>query len=322
MLTDKHKAERLGFVKSFLRRGHGDTVHWHDMLDTVHIDEKWFYISKVNRRYYLWNDEPVPMRKCQSKRHLMKVMFLTAVARPRFDAHRRKSWDGKIGTWPFTMVRPALRNSKNFKRGDAITEPVVVTKEVYRSFLVDKVIPAIKSRWPGRRSKTIWVQQDSARPHVAVDDAPVLAAGQSDGWDIRLCAQPSQSPDMNVLDLGLFNAIQSLQHHTASYTIEELVLAVSKAYDDLDPLVLDKTFMTLQKVMECVLKMDGDNVYKIPHANKDKLLKNGPLCQRVQCDEETYAAIEAMEERIDFVQSVDNVIQQFQSTCEIHDSMI
>ncbi|ETV64993.1 hypothetical protein H257_18202 [Aphanomyces astaci] len=56
------------------------------------------------------------------------------------------------------------------------------------------------------------------------------------------------SPDFNVLDLGFFNAIQSQ--------------------------VLDKTFMTLQKVMEEAFKLEGDNVYKLPHLKKDMQLKS------------------------------------------------
>ncbi|ETV89828.1 hypothetical protein H310_15333 [Aphanomyces invadans] len=28
------------------------------MLDMVHIDEKWFFFTQVNRKYYLWKDEP------------------------------------------------------------------------------------------------------------------------------------------------------------------------------------------------------------------------------------------------------------------------
>ncbi|KAG6608718.1 uncharacterized protein IUM83_14784 [Phytophthora cinnamomi] len=41
-------------------------------------------------------DEDLPVRKRQSKRHVPKTMFLAAVARPRFDPHRNADWDGKL----------------------------------------------------------------------------------------------------------------------------------------------------------------------------------------------------------------------------------
>ncbi|ETV93086.1 hypothetical protein H310_12881 [Aphanomyces invadans] len=64
MLMEKHKNDRMMFVKSYLRTTTSGKHVWHDMLDTVHIDEKWFYVSKLNRRYYLWSDEDVPIRRC------------------------------------------------------------------------------------------------------------------------------------------------------------------------------------------------------------------------------------------------------------------
>lgn len=35
--------------------------------------------------------------------------------------------------------------------------------------------------------------------------------------------QPPNNPDINVLDLGLFNAIQTLQYQTAARNIDELI---------------------------------------------------------------------------------------------------
>lgn len=55
------------------------------------------------------------------------------------------------------------------------------------------------------------MQQDNARPHNVNDDPELIAACTADGWDIRLVNQPPNSPDTNILDLGFFNSIQSLQ---------------------------------------------------------------------------------------------------------------
>lgn len=56
-----------------------------DMYDTTHIDEKWFYITKKKETYYLLPDEEEPLCTCKSKNFIPKIMFLIAVARPRFD---------------------------------------------------------------------------------------------------------------------------------------------------------------------------------------------------------------------------------------------
>ncbi|KAF0719487.1 hypothetical protein AaE_010451 [Aphanomyces astaci] len=260
MVTDKHKADRVVFARSFLRQCR-DGMMWHDMMDRVHIDEKWFYVTMVKRRYYLWHDEDLPVRKCSSKRHIIKVMFLTAVARPRYDHGSKTMWDGKIGMWPFVSEVPAQRTSKNRPRGTMVTAPITVTKSVYRDFLVNKVVRRIKQVWPGRRDVPVYIQQDNARPHVQVDDVAVATAGTTGGWRIQLVAQPAMSPDFNVLDLGFFNSIQALQHRQVVTCIDDLVAAVHAAFDELDFRTLDKTFVTLQKVMEESLKVGGDNTY-------------------------------------------------------------
>ncbi|ETV91327.1 hypothetical protein H310_14145 [Aphanomyces invadans] len=83
-----------------------------------------------------------------------------------------------------------------------------------------------------------------------------------------------------------FNAIQSLQHRSLARTIDELVSAVEVAFKDLHHVVLDKTFVTLQTVMEETLKVGGDNCFTLPHSKKDKLSKEGKLKARLLCEEQ------------------------------------
>ncbi|KAF0711546.1 hypothetical protein As57867_005196, partial [Aphanomyces stellatus] len=42
-----------------------------DMLDYVHLDEKWFYITKERRKFYLVPGEKEPDRKSKRK-HLLQ----------------------------------------------------------------------------------------------------------------------------------------------------------------------------------------------------------------------------------------------------------
>ena len=56
-----------------------------DNYDCIHVDEKWFHIKKVAKKYYLGPNELPPERTTCHKSHITKVMFLCAVARPRMD---------------------------------------------------------------------------------------------------------------------------------------------------------------------------------------------------------------------------------------------
>ncbi|OQR85870.1 hypothetical protein ACHHYP_11246 [Achlya hypogyna] len=124
--------------------------------------------------------------------------------------------------------------------------------------------------WVGVKEAPIYVQQDNAKPHTLVNDAIVAAAGQSEDWNINIINQPPNSPDLNILDLGYFNAIQSLQYDKATSNLDQLVDAVEQSFLELDDIMLENSFLTLQKVMECILVDYGGNNYKVHHINKDK----------------------------------------------------
>jgi hypothetical protein len=81
------------------------------MENIIHIDEKWFNATKKDKTYYLHPLEPEPYRTVQNKNAIEKVMFLSAVARPRFDDEGNCTFDGKIGIWPFVrkVTQPSYK---------------------------------------------------------------------------------------------------------------------------------------------------------------------------------------------------------------------
>ncbi|GAA0144003.1 hypothetical protein LIER_04557 [Lithospermum erythrorhizon] len=126
----------------------------------------------------------------------------------------------------------------------------MVTQDISRAWMIEKVLPAIRDRWPMcSRGSTIYIQQDNARPHIKTFDEKLLEAAKTDGFDIRLTCQAPNSPELNVLDLGYFRAIQSLQYQEAPRNIDELVKVVEKSYKDLSPKALNHVFITLQECM-------------------------------------------------------------------------
>ena len=77
-----------------------DTSKFEHMEDLIHIDEKRFYLMKDGQCFIIVVDEAEPYRHVQHKSFLTKIMFLCAVARPRYDTNKNAWFDGKIGIWP------------------------------------------------------------------------------------------------------------------------------------------------------------------------------------------------------------------------------
>ena len=164
--------------------------------------------------------------------------------------------------------------------------------------LINNVLPAVRERfprgWHGKRTNTIKIQQDNARPHVSSDDPYVEAELSKDGRVIELVSQPPNSPDMNVLDLGFFRAIQSLQHQVHQKGTNDLISATISAFQDLHWQKLTNIFLTWQGCMIECMKCGGGNRYKIPHMAKAVLLRHDVLPTSLSCPEEVCLGAEAL----------------------------
>lgn len=133
------------------------------------------------------------------------------------------------------------------------------------------------------------MQQDNAGPHCLLHDSDVAAAGKLDGWDISLVAQPPNSPDLNVLDLGYFASLQALQQTKKMSSIEEVICAVEESYHELDVVSLDNIFVTLMGVMERCLLDKGGNNYYVPHLKKQQRRKKGDKLVNLECSSEAFS---------------------------------
>ena len=85
-----------------------------------------------------------------------------------------------------------------------------------------------------------------------------------------LYTQVSNSPDVNWLDLGFFQAIESL-NDVVPKNEEELIHAASKAYNNYLKVKLNQAWLTLQSVFNQIILNHGDNDYNIEHLSKEKL---------------------------------------------------
>jgi hypothetical protein len=230
-LTELNKKTRLKWCVDMVEKElHGDPM-FKDFFNFVIMDEKWFYLTQKSEKYYLLPEEDEPHRTCKDKNYIPRIMFLCVCARPRFK-NGECIFDGKIGCFPLVTYEPAQRSNGRTGRvrGDIMIKPITsITRDVIRDFMIDKVLPAIRAKWPREDvHKPIFIQQDNAPSHLKLDDPIFCEAAKQDGFDIRLICQPPNSPDFNVLDLGFFRAIQAIQYKKNAKTIKELVPAVQQ----------------------------------------------------------------------------------------------
>ena len=217
VLTEENKVARVLYaldeVYPVARDGR---YNYKDLYNCVDVDEKWFHLTKVTNNYILVagdsdNDqEEEPTRRTRHKSHIDKILFLCAQARPRYDPGRKSVWDGKLGIWPIGEHVPAKRTTKCRTAGTLVWKNELVTKDVYRRLLLEKVVPAIMEKWPrgdfANPAKIIRIQQDGPNSHITPDDEQWNEELRKQGMEnkILLFTQPANSPDLNINNLELF----------------------------------------------------------------------------------------------------------------------
>ena len=286
LLTPEHQFQHVCYAVMHFNR---DDNSYNNFYQTVHVDEKWFYLREEQLRIYMAPGEVAPRRVCVNKNHIMKVMFLAAIARPRYDNEGICTFDGKIGMWPLIERTPALRASVNRPRGAIVTKPVTCTARVYRNLIIEHVIPAIKEKWPCR-DRNIVIQQDGASAHLAPDNPEFLLHARTRPWNISLLTQAPKSPDTNICDLSFFRALESDQWQDGQEeNIEGLVAQVLRTFVRFDERKNDFGFLTLQCCLDDILCTNGGNDYAIRHVGKARMLRDGTLPERMEASEAAIA---------------------------------
>ncbi|EEE54315.1 hypothetical protein OsJ_01270 [Oryza sativa Japonica Group] len=84
-LKEANKKERLQWCVSMLDpHTLPNNPKFIEMENIIHIDEKWFNASKKEKTFYLYPGEKEPYFTVHNKNAIDKVMFLSAVAKPRY----------------------------------------------------------------------------------------------------------------------------------------------------------------------------------------------------------------------------------------------
>ncbi|KAM0925532.1 hypothetical protein ACQ4PT_004175 [Festuca glaucescens] len=257
-------------------------------FNVAHYDEKWFYRIRRNENVYLSKREEAPKRATKNKNYIEKIMFVSVIARPRYDAEGNCTFDGKIGVWAYVEWVQAQKRSANRKRGDWELKPCTeVDKAKSRECLVKFILPAIKAKWPASdRHKPIYIQQDNARTHIQPDDPIFVSEAARGGWDIRMVYQPPNSPDCNILDLGWFASIQSMFQKKMPKTLAEIVQKVNQSLAEYPHQKLNRIFLSHQACMREIIKKKGSIHYDVPHLKKQALERQGKLPIRLKIEKQ------------------------------------
>jgi hypothetical protein len=128
---------------------------------------------------------------------------------------------------------------------------------------------------------------------------------------IELVLQPANLPDLNINDLGFFNALQALYYQAAPKNAGEIITMVEAAYNDYPWRKINYLWLTLQSVFNKIVKCNGNNTYSIPHINKEKLDGEDELPIVINaCDEVVAYTVEAHPDIYDLVAEIPSLEEE------------
>lgn len=247
--------------------------------DQVHGDEKRFMLTRNAKLYHWPKDWNLPDdAECQHKGYIGWVMVLVVVAMPLTSTYKGEHFifDGKIGAYAVTKNAIWVRGVRHPRRAE-LTAKRGVNAAAYCELLQDYVFPDIQNKMFFRKDKVTWYQHDGASCHRALitfDCQSLYDAIAPFGTGfIRVHRQPPQSPELNVLDLAIFNSISSNLDHIKSVlpTLEDLIGRIDAVFygGGLTRKNLMVAWGVLAEVYRNVLKHRGKS-FRAPHSQVRK----------------------------------------------------
>jgi hypothetical protein len=241
-----------------------------DHTNIVSIDEKWFH-TDPNRKTlkYLPGHQYHLNNTVQHKSHIPKLMVTAAISEPT------DTFDGKIGTIFHGDIIPAQRSSARRPRGTLEIHPknvdakeffdseTKVDEDINKTGIIDKIV---RVKEPDNFT---YIQMDNAPAHVGLETKERLNQFcVENNLLMEYTTQPAQSPDFNICDLAIFNALQRKTDRLkkeANKSIDELWTVVKNVYDEYPKESIQICYGHLYANYNECLKHNGDNRYKGPH---------------------------------------------------------
>ena len=299
-----HKLDRITWVLNELDENNTFGSNY----NCVHIDEAWYFMMADGRAIKVLPNADgtytVPEAPAvTSKRHIDKVMFIAALARPHPCYPSRR-----FGIEPATgkiLMHPIVEEGV-YTRGPLAGQQKVVNVslngEVYRRLIQEQVVPAIMENmwWHHRDARTpeagkvIWIQQDGASPHTALRTQRSLGYYSSTsffnrtGFRLQFVTQPARSPDLNVCDLTFWHSNKSRMKGRKWTTRQQLIDDIQLSWAEYEHTALEKGWRLLYRVYQGILEDKGGNKYK--KSSGDRKLQRQKLPPNTSCPEDLVQA--------------------------------
>ena len=238
----------------------------------------------------------------KSRRHTPKVMLSVAVARPE-KKQGAGFYGGRISLIRCTKNVVAKNASKYHKRGSVYQKDTSLNSMMFKNQITKNIFPAIKknisvldkaerfskqlkaknttySLPEGCKWADLLLQVDNAKPHCKRSKRlfPIIRkaggrnilSGVYYGPKVRLVFQPPDSPDLNVMDLGLFTNLWTKIHKILKGSenipsVDDVWEAAKVAWESITSVDIVILFQTLHARMEQVVECNGRNDMEIPH---------------------------------------------------------
>lgn len=282
-LTNDHKVARLRYCQEYLGnfgKLTGLLPQNGQRICMIHVDESNFVLHKGKPFLHLppsVSDEDAPYDKSRSEAQTTKVMFLSAVAHPRED------FDGKIACVPVLKEVLTKKNSK-YRIANTIDKlPSTLTADMFVEEM-KKICDNLLSKQGSYHFDEFHIIFDNASAHVGKGALEKLNEwGKTSKKRFLFSTQPAQSPDLNVLDLGLWRSLKcSLQEFWMNSDDEpmrefsKVIKKVKLAWKGWDRSKIASCFKSLMYTMEKIVKDEGGNNFKQPHENdvSEEILSN------------------------------------------------
>ncbi len=129
-----------------------------------------------------------------------------------------------------------------------------------------------------KKGEKILVRQDGAPVHNGGGNVDFFKEhGKKHGWNIQLDTQIAQSPDVNVLDIGVFRSLQSRseEFRIESKSVSDLVARVKKTFMSYPWQTLDNCWAVLHENYRLIRMHDGGNNFLSAHSGIRRRVSQG-----------------------------------------------
>jgi len=144
----------------------------------------------------------------------------------------------------------------------------------------DVVLATLNEFCQSKHNKhTITIQQDEVPTHINPRDHERMQCLTDMGLEdeIKFVTQPANSPDLNVNNLGFFNALQSMCCCTIPTNEVELIKMVTKTFNEHPAKKINRIWLSLQTVFNNAIEGYGGNKCKMTRMGKETLEQEGGL---------------------------------------------